>query len=157
MTTHHATPTQEVTVRRYVLGFCLTPYGTVLIRKSKPEWQRGKWNGIGGSIEPGETPLDAMVREFQEEAGTHTTRNDWMELLTLGGDGIGDTPKPWQMTVFMTYQDLFVESFPYETDEGLTDIQYGFPDPMDSTAFWLLWMCIDLRKHSIRIGEQVSA
>jgi 8-oxo-dGTP diphosphatase len=27
----------------------------------------GKWNGVGGKIEPGETPIQAAVRECQEE------------------------------------------------------------------------------------------
>ncbi len=26
-----------------------------------------KWNGIGGVIEEGENPIDAVVREFEEE------------------------------------------------------------------------------------------
>lgn len=29
----------------------------------------GKWNGVGGKIEENETPYEAMIREFNEEAG----------------------------------------------------------------------------------------
>lgn len=29
----------------------------------------GKWNGTGGKLEPGETPLQAAIRETQEEIG----------------------------------------------------------------------------------------
>jgi 8-oxo-dGTP pyrophosphatase MutT (NUDIX family) len=28
----------------------------LLIEKQKPAWQRGKLNGVGGKIEPGENP-----------------------------------------------------------------------------------------------------
>lgn len=55
---------------QYVVGFAFDAYGAVaLINKQKPEWMKGRWNGIGGKIEPGETPQAAMQREFKEEAG----------------------------------------------------------------------------------------
>lgn len=56
---------------RYVLGF-LTHRVTgqvLLIRKARPDWQAGKLNGIGGKIEEGEGAVEAMRREFREEAG----------------------------------------------------------------------------------------
>lgn len=55
----------------YVAGFLFDDAlsRVALIRKLKPEWQAGRLNGIGGKIEPGETPADAMRREFCEEAG----------------------------------------------------------------------------------------
>ncbi len=53
----------------YVVGL-LHSYGwVVLIKKNRPEWQAGFLNGVGGHIEVGETPLNAMVREFKEETG----------------------------------------------------------------------------------------
>ena len=66
-----------------VLGFAFSRFGSVvlLIRKSRPEWQAGKLNGIGGKIEPGETPLDAMVREFREETGLSTSPEHWRPFL----------------------------------------------------------------------------
>ena len=71
----------------YVLGFCFMPLGgkpnaeVVLIRKNKPDWQRGLLNGVGGKIEPGETPHDAMVREWKEETGTSIGR--WSPYLIM--------------------------------------------------------------------------
>ena len=57
----------------YVAGFCFSECGgrVALIRKLKPEWQRGLLNGIGGKMEPGESLHSAMVREFEEETGAH--------------------------------------------------------------------------------------
>jgi 8-oxo-dGTP diphosphatase len=46
-----------------------------LIEKRRPTWQAGKLNGIGGKIETGESPRQAMVREFEEETGFHV--DDW--------------------------------------------------------------------------------
>ncbi len=59
-------------MKRYVCGFLFDPKKrhVALIRKNKPEWQKGKLNGIGGKIELSDkSPMDAMRREFNEEAG----------------------------------------------------------------------------------------
>lgn len=71
--------------QEYVVGFLLSePYGNLLlVRKTKPVWQAGKLNGIGGKIdmlppsavigsgqyEALEDPRDAMEREWNEETG----------------------------------------------------------------------------------------
>ena len=54
---------------KYVLGFAFNKGCTevLLIEKKRPNWMVGKLNGVGGHIEDGETPIDAMVREFKEE------------------------------------------------------------------------------------------
>lgn len=33
------------------------------------DYHSGKWNGLGGKLEPGESPLEAARREFREESG----------------------------------------------------------------------------------------
>jgi len=73
----------------YCLGFMFDPRGLVcaLIRKNKPAWQKGKLNGVGGKIEPGETPIDAMVREFQEEAGIFVPADRWTKFCRLQWSG----------------------------------------------------------------------
>ena len=71
----------------YVLGFMFSRdlERVLLIRKNRPAFQAGKFNGIGGKIEgtvkPLETPLQAMVREFEEEAGQKIT--DWKFLKSF--------------------------------------------------------------------------
>lgn len=73
-------------IKQYVLGFLFgNPFTrehseVVLIRKEKPENQRGKLNGVGGKIEPGETPNQAMVREYLEEAGVQTGILLWRKV-----------------------------------------------------------------------------
>lgn len=64
---------------RYVCGFMFSPdlVHVALIQKLKPAWQAGFMNGIGGKIEEGEFPLDAMVREFAEETGVATVPPTW--------------------------------------------------------------------------------
>lgn len=41
----------------------------LLILKDKPDFQKGKYNLVGGKVEPGEKPEDAAIRELMEEAG----------------------------------------------------------------------------------------
>ena len=66
----------------YVCGFIITSdfERVTLIKKIKPEWQKDKLNGIGGKIEKGEYPFQAMVRETKEETGIETTMLDWNSM-----------------------------------------------------------------------------
>lgn len=72
-------------VQRYVLGFAFDDAlsHVVLLQKAKPAWAAGMWNGLGGKIEPGEAPADAMAREFQEECGVLIQPSSWKHLGTF--------------------------------------------------------------------------
>lgn len=77
----------------YVVGF-LFDYpinNVVLIRKTHPAWQAGLMNGIGGKVNEGETPVAAMKREFNEEAGC------WVEV--------------WEKFLIITDEDYDVHFF----------------------------------------------
>lgn len=52
---------------RYACVFASWREGVVVVRKNHPEWQFGRWNGVGGACNEGETPLQAAQREFTEE------------------------------------------------------------------------------------------
>lgn len=67
-------------MKRYVLGFCIDAnLDVLLIRKDRPEWQRGRLNGLGGHVEEGEAPSQAMQREFREETDDFFRRHDLPE------------------------------------------------------------------------------
>ena len=82
----------------YVLGFAFDRAGqgarVALIRKDHPEWQAGRWNGVGGKIEEGESSGAAMEREFREETGVTIPAAAW----TLVGTMHKDTE--WTVQVF---------------------------------------------------------
>jgi 8-oxo-dGTP diphosphatase len=68
----------------YTVGFLFDGDYVWLIRKTKPEWQSGKLNGVGGKVEIGETPLQTMTREWKEEAGQAVA--DWEQFASLHGN-----------------------------------------------------------------------
>lgn len=37
--------------------------------KKKDDFHEGKWNGLGGKFEDGETPEECVIREVEEESG----------------------------------------------------------------------------------------
>ncbi len=82
----------------YVLGFLFGDGQQVLlIRKNKPTWQAGFLNGIGGKIESGETPAQAMCREFREEAGLDI--GAWKQFAVMTGPD-------WSVTCFFGWGEL---------------------------------------------------
>lgn len=77
---------EEACPQEWVAGFCFNGGCVALIRKARPEWQRGKLNGVGGKIEPGETPEQAMRREWVEETGTKSPP-DWRTFCVYDWKG----------------------------------------------------------------------
>lgn len=61
--------------------FSLDHQRVALIRKNRPSFHAGMLNGIGGKINYGENPYQAMLREFTEEAGV--VIGSWNKFLTL--------------------------------------------------------------------------
>ncbi len=96
--------------KEWVAGFLFTEdfRSVALIRKARPEWQAGKLNGVGGKIEPGETPEQAMVREWTEEAnaGPHNWR-EFCQLVWAEGT----------VHFFMAYTAYKTDYFRPDTDE----------------------------------------
>lgn len=73
-------------MKSMVCGFMFDELGQVLLlKKVKPAWQAGRLNGVGGKIEEGETPVQAMVREFEEETTIKTQPDDWKIKVHLKG------------------------------------------------------------------------
>lgn len=78
--------------QEYSMGFAFTSdkRNVLLIRKNRPAWQNGLLNGIGGHMEPGETPEECQIREFCEETGVLTSPGDWRHFATMQGSHFAD-------------------------------------------------------------------
>lgn len=79
---------------------CLVKDGKVLIgQRLARQSFAGQWEFPGGKIEVGESPLQALTREFMEETGLQTT--DWQPLISYPWDH-GDIQV--QLHVFVSQQ-----------------------------------------------------
>lgn len=69
--------------RNCVVGFIISPdkQRIALIRKEKPQWQKGLLNGIGGKVEEGESLINALIREVNEEACVEIT--EWRRIAEI--------------------------------------------------------------------------
>ena len=73
---------------------------TLMIHRIKKEndMHAGKWNGLGGKLEPGETPEECAIREIREEAGLRVSNPVLKGILTFPSfDDIED----WYAFVFV--------------------------------------------------------
>jgi mutator protein MutT len=97
---------------KHVTILFLQREGELLLAMKKRGFGEGKWNGVGGKVEPGETPEQAAIRECQEEAGV-TPRN----LKKMCEIDFYITSKP----DFNNYAHVFVavtwDGDPHETEE----------------------------------------
>ncbi len=100
-------------MKKYVVGFAFVGREVLVIRKQRPEWQRGKLNGIGGHIEPTDaSPVHAMVREFEEETGCRTHPSEWTHFATLEGNDSDPARRHTESGAFVVFffrMDLPIE------------------------------------------------
>jgi 8-oxo-dGTP diphosphatase len=76
-------------MKKYAVGFMFNSNKSkiALVTKARPDWQKGKLNGVGGHVEGSESFRQAMVREFKEETGINTLESNWelmVELTKMG-------------------------------------------------------------------------
>jgi 8-oxo-dGTP diphosphatase len=95
------------------LGYILSPDGTkvLLIHRNarQNDAHLGKYNGLGGKMDPGEDVVACMRREIREEAGiecTHLTLRG-----TLSWPGFGSQGEDWLGFIFLIHR---FEGTPYE-------------------------------------------
>lgn len=107
-------------MKKYTLGVALTTDGFVaLIQKTKPDWQAGHYNFVGGKIEEGESPLECIQREFWEETGVKLL--DWkyvgkMEraddfvcyIYTITDSTVSEVETTTEETVVLMAEEYFV-------------------------------------------------
>ena len=119
----------------YVLGFAFDEKGqnVVLIKKAKPAWQAGRYNAVGGKIEIGESPIQAMQREFREETGVSIS--GWKQTAVLTGFD-------WKVHVFRTFGGIDKISSPTEEPVSAFAVN-NLPTNAISNLKWLVPLNLD--------------
>ncbi len=88
-------------MNNYIIGFAYSKDKSklALIKKNRPAWQEGLFNGIGGKLERFDpSPADGITREFSEETGVFIPAKNWKNFgLLMGPD--------YEITLFKTFTD----------------------------------------------------
>lgn len=127
---------QHTDIRRTLL--LLKRDGQILLAMKKRGFGEGKWNGVGGKLEPGETIEQALVRECQEEIGVTPLEHRQVAELDFVQDA--DTREPWHMYVYVYVSESW-EGEITESEEMMpkwfdTD-RIPFNAMWDDDEFWL--------------------
>ncbi|RBD48485.1 7,8-dihydro-8-oxoguanine triphosphatase, partial [Xanthomonas oryzae pv. oryzae] len=116
------------------LGYLLSPDGTQVLmihRNARPGDQHlGKYNGLGGKLEPDEDVLACMRREIREEAGVDCGE---MQLRgTISWPGFGKQGEDWLGFVFLIHS---FEGTPHTCNpEGM--LEWIAIEQMDQVPMW---------------------
>lgn len=111
--------------------------GEILLAMKKRGFGAGRYNGVGGKIDPGETIEQALVRECQEEINvTPTSYHKVAEHDFVQNEGT----KPWRMYVHVYISDKW-EGKLTESEEmapkwfNIADVPYK--NMWQDDEFWL--------------------
>jgi 8-oxo-dGTP diphosphatase len=106
--------------------------------KKENDMHMGKWNGLGGKLEPGETPEECAIREIREEAGLIARNPELKGFLTFPGFA---NDEDWYAFVFVVreFEGELVESpegyLQWIDDEKLLDL-----DLWEGDRIFLRWL-----------------
>lgn len=132
----------------YVVGFLFSKgaNSVALVNKLKPIYMKGMLNGIGGKINPWESKLNAMKREFKEETGVTTIDTDWTQFCQYSirrADG-----SEYQLAFFYCYNDEHLHNVKTMEEEKIgvyevEDVLTGNAGNFYHNLAWLIPMALD--------------
>jgi 8-oxo-dGTP diphosphatase len=106
--------------------------------KKQNDMHQGKWNGLGGKLDPGETPEECAVREIYEESGLRVRNPALKGLLTFPAFA---NDEDWYAFVFVAedFDGELIDSpegrLSWIEDERLLDL-----DLWDGDRVFLRWL-----------------
>jgi 8-oxo-dGTP diphosphatase len=123
-----------------VLVYAFEGPRVLLIHRVAPDhpddYHAGKWNGLGGKLEPDESPLEAALRELAEESGLRLPEERFRGLGCLQFPNFkAHRSEDWVVFVFRA--DVLEEEardVPERTDEG--KLHWISPERLPELGFW---------------------
>jgi 8-oxo-dGTP diphosphatase len=106
----------------------------VLMRRTRPAWQAGRVNALGGKLLPDESPRDAARREVREEAGVDVA--DWEEFL------VWDDPV-YRLHVVRAFDDAALRARTAEDQEVFLAEVHALPPELIDNLRWLVPLALD--------------
>ena len=108
-------------------------------RDKKPnDMHLGKWNGLGGKFEPGESPEECVIREVREESGLEV-RNPKLHGLLMFPNFKGDD---WYVFVFTAreFSGELVDDSPEGKLEWIPDEKLASLNLWESDQVFFPWL-----------------
>ena len=145
----------------FTLCFLTRGQEVLLLHRKRPP-NAGLWNGVGGHIEVGETPLQACLREVQEETGFQLSAAHFAGFLTWSGFEIADgglalftAPAPDGAAAACTEGRLawHPRSFLFKSPQVVSNLHYSAPHFMNGAPpleYHFVYQQDQIVSHSIR-------
>jgi len=104
------------------------------MRRTRPAWQAGRVNALGGKVVEGETPADAARREVKEEAGVDVA--EWAEVLVW-------EDREYRMHVMRAMSERASMVRTMEDQEVFLADVAALPDEVIGNVRWLVPFALD--------------
>ena len=106
----------------------------VLMRRTRPAWQAGRVNALGGRLQSGESAAAAARREVREECGVDVA--EWREVLVW-------EDAEYVMHVMRGVSEHALEARSIEDQEVFLEEVLALPDNVIDNLRWLVPLALD--------------
>jgi 8-oxo-dGTP diphosphatase len=106
------------------------------MRRTRPAWQAGRVNALGGKLLPGESPAAAASREILEEAGVRVPEGAWREVV-VWRDPV------YRMHVLSAFHDAAAQARTAEDQEVFLAKSSDLPVESIENLRWLIPLALD--------------
>ena len=111
----------------------------LLIKKKRPAWQAGKFNGPGGRMEEGESSYECVAREIDEECGLVTSPDDWKLFARLS-----ETSKEATVDFYTLQYNGNLDDIKQLTDEAISwHSVRSLPENVIPNVVWLVPLALN--------------